>query len=84
MSTKGDEPSFECQMESNQFMGWYDGYHGRDAEVEALKAEIERLRSLFQRLRRAWFKGGDLDKDHVSREALAIFIEAETGPKTGT
>ena len=39
--------------------------------------ENVRLRGLFKELRAAWFKGGDLDKDHVSQEALRIFIEAE-------
>lgn len=44
-----------------------------------LRAENERLLGLFKELRAAWFKGGDLDKDHVSQEALRIFIEVERG-----
>lgn len=49
------------------------------SEGDQLRAENERLRGLFKELRAAWFKGGDLDKDHVSQEALRIFIEAERG-----
>ena len=41
------------------------------------ETEVERMRALFKELRSAWFKGADLDKDHISQEALRIFIEAE-------
>ena len=34
--------------DSHEFIGWYDGYHGRDPEVAALKAEIERLRAALE------------------------------------
>jgi hypothetical protein len=49
--------------------------------ISKAAAEIERLRGLFQQLRRAWFKGADLDEGHVSQEALRIFIEADETPR---
>ena len=31
------------KTESHEFIGWYEGYHGRDGEVAELRDEIERL-----------------------------------------
>ena len=31
------------KTESHEFIGWYEGYHGRDWEVAELRDEIERL-----------------------------------------
>lgn len=36
------------ESESHEFIGWYEGYHGRDAEVDVLKAKNERLRSAIE------------------------------------
>jgi hypothetical protein len=33
------------ETESHEFIGWYEGYHRRDAEVERLRAALELVRT---------------------------------------
>ena len=36
------------KLESHEFIGWYEGFHQRDAEIEHLTAERDRLKDVLE------------------------------------
>lgn len=60
----------ELAAQSNQFQGWYEGYHGRDDEVAELKSKIERLTDALQKIADADYRGNRSTESSIAFQAL--------------
>jgi hypothetical protein len=71
--------SDRTEAESNQFIGWYDGFHGRDVEVADLQADNKRLRAALEKIAHLTpmiLTGADSPAAHLAQRMGVIATDA--------